>query len=142
MINTLRVSRLRESGIPLPPKNRPLNRIEGPPCNAPKLFIALSPYSLKVTRMELDILDVQFDLRNIKPRELEEAFEDPFSVRFLPDNERKDGASRYYALGRTVADRYLFLSFWTDGKTTRVVAAREMSDTEQKFYDRKYAEFR
>ncbi|MBJ7255382.1 MAG: BrnT family toxin [Akkermansiaceae bacterium] len=92
--------------------------------------------------MELDLLDIQFDLRNIKPRELEEAFEDPFSVRFLPDNERADRATRYYALGRTVADRYLFLSFRTDGKVTRVVAAREMSDTEQKFYDRKYAEFR
>jgi uncharacterized protein len=92
--------------------------------------------------MELDIIDVQFDLKNIKPRELEEAFEDPFSVRFLPDNERTDRASRYYALGRTVADRYLFLSFWTDGKTTRVVAAREMEDSEKKFYDRKYAEYR
>jgi uncharacterized DUF497 family protein len=92
--------------------------------------------------MELDIIDVQFDLKNIKPRELEEALEDPFAVKFLPDNERGDGVSRYYALGRTVADRYLFLSFWTDGKITRVVAAREMTDTEQKFYDRKYAEFR
>jgi len=92
--------------------------------------------------MELDIIDVQFDLRNIKPRELEEAFEDPFGVRFLPDNERSDGTSRYYALGRTVANRYLFFAFWTDGKTTRVVATREMSDTERKFYDRKYAEFR
>jgi len=92
--------------------------------------------------MELDIIDVQFDLKNIKPRELEEALEDPFSVKFLPDNERGDGASRYYALGRTVADRHLFLSFWTDGKITRVVAAREMTDAEQKFYDRKYAEFR
>lgn len=92
--------------------------------------------------MELDLLDVQFDLKNIKPRELEEAFEDPFSVRFLPDNERTDRASRYYALGRTVSDRYLFLSFWTDGKTARVVAAREMAGPEKKFYDRKYAEFR
>ncbi|MDH4444925.1 MAG: BrnT family toxin [Akkermansiaceae bacterium] len=92
--------------------------------------------------MELDLIDVQFDLRNIKPRELEEALEDPFSVRFLPDNERSDGASRYYALGRTVADRYLFLSFTTDGKTARVVASRDMSEAEQKFYDRKYAEFR
>jgi uncharacterized DUF497 family protein len=92
--------------------------------------------------MELDLLDVQFDLRNIKPRELEEAFEDPFSVRFLPDNDRPDGATRYYGLGRTVSDRYLFFSFWTDGKTTRVVAAREMSDGEQRFYDRKYAEIR
>ena len=92
--------------------------------------------------MDLDLLDVQFDLKNIKPRELEEAFEDPFSVRFLPDNDRSDGASRYYGLGRTVADRYLFFAFWTDGKTNRVVAAREMSESEQKFYDRKYAEFR
>ena len=91
--------------------------------------------------MDLDLIDVQFDLRNIKPRELEEAFEDPFAVRFLPDNERSDGASRYYALGRTVANRYLFFAFGTDGKVTRVVAAREMSDSERKFYDRKYAEF-
>ena len=92
--------------------------------------------------MELDLLDVQFDLKDIKPRELEEAFEDPFAVRFLPDNERADGVSRFYALGRTVSDRYLFFSFWTDGKTNRVVAAREMSESEQKFYDRKYAEYR
>ena len=92
--------------------------------------------------MDLDLIDVQFDLRNIKPRELEEAFEDPFAVRFLPDNERSDGASRYYALGRTVANRYLFFAFGTDGKIARVTAAREMADTERKFYDRKYAEFR
>jgi uncharacterized DUF497 family protein len=92
--------------------------------------------------MELDLIEVQFDLRAIKPRELEEVLEDPFSVRFLPDADRSDGASRYYALGRTVADRHLFLSFWTDGKITRVVAAREMTEGEQRFYDRKYAEFR
>lgn len=92
--------------------------------------------------MELDLIEVHFDLSSIKPRELEEAFEDPFAVRFLPDNERSDGENRYYALGRTASNRYLFFAFGTDGKTTRVVAAREMSDTEQKFYDRKYAEFR
>jgi uncharacterized DUF497 family protein len=92
--------------------------------------------------MELDLIDVHFDLAGIKPRELEEAFEDPFAVRFLPDNDRADGASRYYALGRTVANRYLFLAFWTDGKTTRVIAARDMAESERKFYDRKYAEFR
>jgi uncharacterized protein len=92
--------------------------------------------------MELDLIDVQFDLRSIKPRELEEALEDPFSVRFLPDHDRSDGISRFYSLGRTVSDRYLFFSFSTDGKTTRVVAAREMTEGEQKFYDRKYAEFR
>lgn len=92
--------------------------------------------------MELDLIDVQFDLRTINPRELEEALEDPFGVRLVPDNERSDGESRFYALGRTVSDRHLFLAFWTDGKTTRVVAARDMTDGEQRFYDRKYAEFR
>ncbi|MES2995945.1 MAG: BrnT family toxin [Verrucomicrobiota bacterium] len=92
--------------------------------------------------MELDLIDVSIDLGNIKPRELEEAFEDPFSIRFLPDNDRADGENRYYGLGRTIGDRYLFVCFRTDGKTARVVAAREMSDTERKFYDRKYAEIR
>lgn len=92
--------------------------------------------------MDLDLIDVQFDLRGIKPRELEEAFEDPFSVRFLPDHDRSDGATRFYGLGRTIADRYLFFAFSTDGKSARVVAAREMAEAEQKFYDRKYAEFR
>lgn len=91
--------------------------------------------------MELDLIDAPFDLTAIKPGELEEAFEDPFCVRFLPDNERADGASRFYALGRTVGDRYLFFAFSTDGKTARVFAAREMTAIERKFYDRKYAEF-
>jgi len=92
--------------------------------------------------MELDIIDVHFDLRAIKPKEIEEALEDPFSVRFMPDVDRPDGEARYYALGRTVADRYLFLCFRTDGKATRVIAARTMGEGEQRFYDRKYAELR
>ena len=85
--------------------------------------------------MDLDLIDVHFDLRDIKPRELEEILEDPFGVRFLPDVERADGESRYYALG----GRQLFLCFWTDGKTTRVVAAREMTENEGRFYERRYA---
>jgi len=106
-------------------------------------MVALSPVAdQSPPHMDLDLIDVQFDLRKFKPRELEEALEDPFAIRFLPEDDRPNGESRYYALGRTVADRYLFLAFWTDGKNARVVAAREMTDSEQKFYDRKYAEFR
>lgn len=92
--------------------------------------------------MELDLLDVQFDLKDIKPREIEEALEDPFAARLLPDTDRRDGEARFYALGRTVADRYLFLCFWSDGKKVRVISARDLTDTERKFYDRKYAEFK
>lgn len=92
--------------------------------------------------MELNLVDTPIDLRAIKPGELEEILEDPFAVRFLPDNDRDDGASRYYALGRTVADRHLFIAFTTDGKVARVISAREMTESERRFYDRNYNEIR
>jgi len=92
--------------------------------------------------MELDLIDVHFDLQQLKPREIEEALEDPFAVRFIPDDERDDGESRYFALGRTVSDRFLFLCFRTDGKITHVIAARDMSEGERRFYERKYADFK
>lgn len=92
--------------------------------------------------MELDLLDVHFDLKAIKPREIEEALEDPFAARLLPDTDRSDGEARFYALGRTVSDRYLFLCFWSDGKKVRVISARDLTDSERKYYDRKYEEFK
>ncbi|GAA5483779.1 BrnT family toxin [Haloferula sargassicola] len=92
--------------------------------------------------MELDLIDVNFDLKHIKPREIEEALEDPFALRFLPDDDRHDGESRYYALGKTVGERPLFLCFWTNGKTARIICAREMAEGELRFYERKYAEFK
>jgi len=92
--------------------------------------------------MELDLIDVHFDLKSIAPREIEEAMEDPFSVRFLPDSDRPDSHTRFYAIGSTVAGRHLFLCFWTNGKTARVIAAREATEGEQRFYERKYAEFK
>ncbi|MFK7850746.1 MAG: BrnT family toxin [Akkermansiaceae bacterium] len=92
--------------------------------------------------MELDLIDAPFDLKKFRPGELEEVLEDPFAIRFLPDNDREDGQSRYYALGRTVADRHLFLAFTTDGKIARVISAREMQDPERRFYDRNYNETR
>lgn len=90
--------------------------------------------------MDLDLSNSSIDLKIYTPQELEEIFEDPFSIRFLPDTDREDGASRYYLLGRTVQDRYLFLSFWTDGKHNRVIAAREMAEGELRFYQRSYGE--
>ena len=91
--------------------------------------------------MELDFTDSKVNFKNFTPRELEEAFEDPFSIRFIPDVERKDSASRYYLLGRTLENRHLFLPFWTDGKNARVIAAREMTEIELRFYQRNYQDF-
>lgn len=92
--------------------------------------------------MEINLIDTAFDLKSFNPGELAEVFEDPFAIRFLPDNERSDGASRYYILGRTVGDRYLFLVFSTDGKIARVITVRDMSASERRFYDRNYNQIR
>jgi len=90
--------------------------------------------------MELDLTDSSLDLKAITPRELEELLEDPFAVRFIPDADREDGLARYYSLGRTVNDRHIFLAFSTNGKIARVVAAREMTESEVRFYLRNYGE--
>jgi len=92
--------------------------------------------------MDLDIIDPAFDLQEIKPRELEEALEDPFAVRFLPDWEDENREARFFSLGRTVSDRYLLLCFRADGKTIRVICARDMSEGERRFYDRNYQQLK
>lgn len=92
--------------------------------------------------MELDLIDTCIDLKQYKPREIEEVMEDPFTVRILPDHEREDGDSRYFMIGRTIGDRYLFLCFDTDGKKAQIFSAREMTEGEKRFYDRRYAEFK
>ena len=95
-----------------------------------------------IITMELDLIDTLIDLKEYKPREIEEVMEDPFTVRILPDHEREDGESRYYMVGRTIADRYLFLCFWTDGKKARIISVRSLTEGEKRFYDRRYAEFK
>jgi uncharacterized DUF497 family protein len=49
--------------------------------------------------------------------------------------------TRYFIIGRTVTNRYLFAVFWTDGKQYRVLACRDCTDDEISFYDRKNAEW-
>jgi len=91
--------------------------------------------------MEFDWLDAPFDLHAISPKEIEESFEDPFSLRLLPEMEMA-GAShaRYFNLGRSVDGRAIFSLFWTDGKRFRVILARSMVSEEASFYERKKQE--
>lgn len=90
--------------------------------------------------MEFDWLDVNFDLKGITPREIEEAFEDPFALRVMPDIEIGGDEARYFCLGKSVGDRPIFSVFWTDGKNYRVILARDMTEAEAHFYKRKVAE--
>jgi uncharacterized DUF497 family protein len=90
--------------------------------------------------MEFDWLDAPFDLKAVSPREIEEAFEDPFSIRLLPEASEDRGEARYFCLGKSINNRPIFALFWTDGKKYRVLSAREMTPDELVFYDRKNAE--
>jgi len=47
------------------------------------------------------------------------------------------GEKRYFALGKTDADRFLFIVFTIRGKKIRVISARDMSRKERKVYHEK-----
>jgi uncharacterized DUF497 family protein len=90
--------------------------------------------------MEFDWLDAPFDLKKTSPREIEESFEDPFSLRVLPEGADDKAAPRYFNLGKSIDGRPLFTVFWTDGKRYRAIYSREMTPEEAAFYERKNTE--
>ena len=90
--------------------------------------------------MEFDWLNLSYDLRRVPPREIEESFEDPFGLRLLPDIESAGGEARYFNLGKTAVGRGIFSVFWTNGKQTRVILARDMTPEEIAFFERRNAE--
>jgi len=89
---------------------------------------------------------MDFDWNSFSPeaisrKEIEESFEDPFSIRLMPEIDEEAGReARYFILGRSVSNRPLFSVFWTDGKRYRVVFSRPMTTEEETFYDRKNSE--
>ena len=89
--------------------------------------------------MEFDWLSAPFDHKDFSLQEVEEAFEDPFSIRLLPDDSCKV-AARYFLLGKSISGTHLFCVFRTDGKNYRVIAARPMTPEETAFYERKNAD--
>lgn len=90
--------------------------------------------------MEFDWLDAPFDLKKISPKEIEESFEDPFSLRLMPEDIGQGEQARYFNLGKSVGDKGIFTVFWTDGKRYRAILSREMTQEELAFYDRKNSE--
>lgn len=91
--------------------------------------------------MEFDWTGPGFDPEEISRKEIEESFEDPFSLRLMPDLDGVEGReARYFSLGRSILNRAIFTVFWTDGKRYRVVFSRLMTAEEEAFYDRKNSE--
>lgn len=90
--------------------------------------------------MELDLRHLLFDPTKYTPREIEECLEDPFGVRLLPDDVHWTMESRYFCLAKAISGRGLFIVFWSDGKTARVLAVRDFTPNELEYYTRKYAQ--
>ena len=91
--------------------------------------------------MEIDVLNVNFDLSKITPQEIEECLEDPYALRVLPDVDHGPKQTRYYLIGKTLSGRALFLSFVTNGKSARIVFARDAGEMEANYYDRTIASY-
>jgi len=91
--------------------------------------------------MEFDWTDNPFSPEEISLKEIEETFEDPFSIRIMPELDAIEGhEARYFILGRAISNRAIFSVFWTDGKRYRVIFSRLMTPEEETFYDRKNSE--
>jgi uncharacterized DUF497 family protein len=69
--------------------------------------------------------------------EISESFEDPFSLRLLPDANRFAKQNRFLSLGCTSGGRGIFAVYTSTGKVVRVVAARQMTDEEAFFYEQR-----
>ena len=91
--------------------------------------------------MEFDWIDPSFDLKApFLPREIEEVFEDPFSLRLAPDENCFVEQARYFCLGKTLEGRGVFSIYRTNGKQARVISARSLTPEEEHFYERKKQE--
>lgn len=77
--------------------------------------------------------DKNWHLHQVINSECEEVFFN-LPLTFAVDQKHSHTEQRYYALGRTDADRWLFIAFAIRGQSIRVISAREMNQKEQKQY--------
>jgi uncharacterized DUF497 family protein len=69
----------------------------------------------------------------VSPLECEQVFfNQPLVV--VPDLKHSQGEERFYALGRTDTDRYLFVVFTVRGRKLRVISARDINRKERSIY--------
>jgi uncharacterized DUF497 family protein len=72
--------------------------------------------------------------------QISESFEDPFSLRLLPDSNRFASQNRFFSLGYSTNGAGVFAVYTSTGKIVRVLAARDMTKEESFFYERKSKE--
>ncbi|MEM9400163.1 MAG: hypothetical protein AAF984_08130 [Verrucomicrobiota bacterium] len=72
--------------------------------------------------------------------EVAESFEDPFSVRLMPDSGEIANQSRFFCIGKSLKQKGIFSLYATNGKQVRIITSREMTEAEEMFYQRKIKE--
>lgn len=77
----------------------------------------------------------------LSPEEISQSFEDPFSLRLLPDSNRFAASNRFISLGCAGSGQGIFAVYTSTGKQIRVVVARPMTEEESYFYERKSHEY-
>jgi uncharacterized DUF497 family protein len=82
-----------------------------------------------------------YEAKQISTDEIVESFEDPFSLRLLPDANRFAAHHRFISLGRSNGGKGIFAVYTSTGKVIKIVAARPMTDEENYFYERKIREY-
>jgi len=87
--------------------------------------------------MEFDWTNPPFECDgSLTQRDIEESFEDPFTVRLMPDSSRFSVQARFFNLGRSAAGPGVFSLYRTNGKQIRVILARSFTAEEQFFHQR------
>jgi hypothetical protein len=72
--------------------------------------------------MEFDWINPAFELDPpMTYQEVEESFEDPFSIRLLPDSPRFGVQGRFFNLGKSATGQGLFSVYRANGKVIRVI---------------------
>ncbi|MEM6886076.1 MAG: BrnT family toxin [Verrucomicrobiota bacterium] len=78
-----------------------------------------------------------FEALEVTRDEVAESFEDPFSLRFLPDDGEIAERSRFFCLGKALSGKGVFSVYKSTGKMVTMLMAREMAEEEDFFYNRK-----
>lgn len=71
---------------------------------------------------------------------VEESFEDPFSVKLMPDGSAFSVRSRYFNLGKSSKGEGIISCYQANGKVIRVIHARHFVEEENYFYLKKLNE--
>lgn len=88
--------------------------------------------------MEFDWTNLPFNLDpSLSLAEIESSFDDPFSLKLMPDSSRFSVQARFFNLGLGASGVGIFAVYRTNGKSIRIVHARPFEAEERFLYQRK-----